>query len=136
MCAEELAACYRLTCVLPKTCSQITVHQDVTVFGKRVFTEVIKLKQSPLGDALIKRGRFGQRDRQTQREGCVKRQGRRQCEGWRDAAMSQEYPVRSEAGGGEAVSCRWWGVGEHHPAHTWTLAFWPPELRDSPFLVF
>lgn len=75
MCAEELAACYRLTCVLPKTCSQIPVHQDVTVFGKRVFTEVIKLKQSPLGDALIKRGRFGQRDRQTQREGCVKRRG-------------------------------------------------------------
>ena len=49
--------------------------------------------------------------------------------------MSQEYPVRSEAGGGEAVSCRWRGVGEHHH-HTWTLAFWPPELRDSPFLVF
>lgn len=44
MCAEELATCYRLTCVLPKRCPQTPVHQNVTVFGKRVFTEVIKLK--------------------------------------------------------------------------------------------
>ena len=44
--------------------------------------------------------------------------------------------MQSEAGGGEAGLLQMAGVGEHHPAHTWTLAFWPPELRDSPFLVF
>ena len=47
--------------------------QNMISFEESMVTEVIKLKQSHLGGALIKRGRFGQRDRQMQTEGCVKR---------------------------------------------------------------
>ena len=70
--------CYELNCILPNSYGEVltSVPQNVTLFGDRIFKEVIKVKQvgpNPVQVVSYKMRRLGHRP--AQREGHARTEG-------------------------------------------------------------
>ena len=114
----------------------------VTLFGKSVFAEVIKLRILRIRLSCIRQVGPKSNDKcsyKRKTKGDLRKKRRRPCEdggrNWRDAATSHEMPetTRNEKRQGRILPWKLWR--ECGPVDTLISDFWPPELREDKFVV-